>query len=777
MISALNKKIVLYFFITLCTTVSLFSQRCDVVVQGYVLDSGNLNPLEDVNIYFQENTSGTATDSLGYFSISDVCPGDYHVTFSHVGCASQKLYIPIVNDTFINVFMDHSVNVIDGVILSAQKDQSSTQSRDIIKEKEILDRGRSTLAEIASTVPGVTMLKTGSTVTKPIVHGLYGNRITILNNGIVQGGQQWGNDHSPEIDPFMASSIEVVKGVSALAYPGSQLGGMIIVSAKPIEDDPHIHGKLNYAFSTNGRSHTVNARLRQNADWIKWKLNGTLKKNGDLQTPDYYLNNTGHQEHNYSLQLEKDISDHLITKLLLSSYNARIGVLRGSHISNLTDLESAYSRDIPFFTEEQFSYEIEAPSQQVQHLLGKWENKYFTSDNQWINFTLATQINHRKEYDVRRGNRSDKPALSLKQSTFFGDLNFHHESIKNRFTTGIQLNIIDNSNIPETGILPLIPDYASTNIGAFITYSRRWNKFRSEYGLRYDYIYRDVARIEKNPTAQVVRYKDTFGNLSGTVGSSYEFNQSHQLSLNVGIASRNPAINELYSAGLHQGVSGIEEGNTDLKHERSIKTTLEYGGKLKHLGFSLLSYFQYFDNYIYLNPDEKLRLTIRGAYPLYTYEQTDALIMGSDLSLKAILNQSLYLKGIFSFTRGTDLTNDVPLIYMPPVSTSLALTYEHPEIIHIAGFALDNVELSLKNKYFGKQHRYNENQDFIPPPEAYNLLDFHLAAEHQIQGSRLRFTFSAENILNKKYRNYLNRQRYFADEIGRNISMGLSLSF
>ena len=51
------------------------------------------------------------------------------------------------------------------------------------------------------------MLRNGSGISKPVIHGLFGNRVTILNNGITQSGQQWGNDHAPEIDPFVADHL------------------------------------------------------------------------------------------------------------------------------------------------------------------------------------------------------------------------------------------------------------------------------------------------------------------------------------------------------------------------------------------------------------------------------------------------------------------------------------------------------------------------------------------------------------------------------------------
>ena len=126
----------------------------------------------------------------------------------------------------------------------------------IYKEK-IIAEGNKNLADVLATVSGVSVLKNGSGISKPIIHGLYGNRVTILNNGLVQAGQQWGNDHAPEIDPFVADHISVVKGAGSLQYGSSALGGVVMVDPYKISQDPHLHGKSTYVFQTNGLGHTL----------------------------------------------------------------------------------------------------------------------------------------------------------------------------------------------------------------------------------------------------------------------------------------------------------------------------------------------------------------------------------------------------------------------------------------------------------------------------------------------------------------------------------------
>ena len=148
-------------------------------------------------------------------------------------------------------------------------------------------------------------MRNGSGISKPVVHGLFGNRVAILNNGIAQSGQQWGSDHAPEIDPFVADHLSVVKGASALAYGGNSLGSVVLVETDNIQEDPHLHGEVNYTLQSNGWGHTLNSTIEKNGSWAAWRITGTLKRQGDNRTSNYFLTNTGKKENNLALQIEK----------------------------------------------------------------------------------------------------------------------------------------------------------------------------------------------------------------------------------------------------------------------------------------------------------------------------------------------------------------------------------------------------------------------------------------------------------------------------------------
>ena len=767
-------KYVLVCSVILVLPVLTSAQNCNLAISGFVKDVSTGIPISYANIFVKELKSGDVTDSLGYFNIKAMCAGKYHISLRHIGCETQELYLNVSSDTTITVFIDQNSQLLNEVAIVGQGGKVTTQETQSLNSESIAQNSDKNLATMLENISGVSIIKNGSGIAKPVVHGLYGNRLTILNNGIAQSGQQWGFDHSPEIDPLVANRITVIKGVGALEYQGSSLGSVVLVEPKKIDREPHLHGEGRYFVESNGLGNGLNLALQQYSKLLAWRVVGTLKKSGDNRTSKYFLRNTGNQEANVALQFDKSWNKKWYSDLYFSSFNAELGVLRGSHIGNLTDLKEALEREVPFFTEDEFSYSISSPYQKVNHHLLKFHTKYSISEKQWFDITYAGQYNLRKEFDVRRSGRSDIPALSLKQVSNFVEVKYQNYLPRNwEFKSGVQMNRVDNTNLPETGILPLIPDYISHEYGVFGLVFKSVEKTTIEFGGRYDFENRNVAAISISVPREIIRYEIEYHNLSAMGGVTHQFGKGWKATYNIGYAARNPEVNELYSNGLHQGVSGIEEGDPNLDKEISVKNTLSIKGNMKNkLFFEGLFYYQKIDNYIFLNPQDEIRLTIRGAFPVFKYEQTDARLIGFDLAATYMVTERFNITGKYSYLNGYDLTNSLPLVYMPSNNLYAALNYQIPKFKKF-----QNLEFQINNRFVFEQKNLLPSQDFLAPPNSYYLVGLKVSAEKQLRKLRLNMFVRAENLLNETYRDYLNRQRYFADDLGFNLILGINISF
>jgi len=600
------------------------------------------------------------------------------------------------------------------------------------------------------------------------VHGLSGNRLTLINNGVVHTGQQWGADHSPEIDLNSATEVSIVSGAAAMRYPGTHMGGIVILESSPIPFDPHIHGKIRSTTESNGRGGTVNGQFYKGLEALQWRVGGTLKQYGDRHAPEYFLNNTGTRQAHANAELHKQWKNTLEWEGKYNYFSAEYGIMRGSHIGNLTDLESAISRDVPFFTDSAFSYGIEAPRQWVlHHQLKSGFKKHMEAGT--LEWHLAGQRDQRREYDVRRSGRSDIPALSLLKYSVQNEVLWSNDWLE----TGYQFLGRNNWNLPETGITPLLPNYTAFTNGGFVAVDHSMGTYDLEFGGRYDYTFRSIARWS-NGVPQVVEYfDDNYHNFSFLGRISRNLGSKWQVLAESSLRQRPPEINEMYSFGLHQGVSGIEEGNLELDQETGLKSTLQLRGKVSEkLHVDVRAYTHFFDGYIYLQPQQTFRLTIRGAFPVFTYEQCDARLLGGDAVIKYEISEHLNFESTWGYVYGTNTSEDLPLNFMPPLNVQNNLGYEVPQWKNWR-----NVNLSVMHRYTAQQWNWDPSLDLIAPPQRYHLFDLHLGATLKGANFKPKFRIGIENIFNTSYRDYLNRQRYFADALGRNFTLSWVQNF
>lgn len=749
-------------------------QSCTLQISGTIKDEFTQGPLEFATVLVEETGAGDVADATGMFRLTGLCAGAYHLRISHLGCHPERIFIDLQRDTSLTIELEHHAEFLERVVVEGQAEGPSTTTSNVIAEEELHRQGGKTLGEIVQLVSGVSLIKNGSGISKPVIHGLYGNRINILNNGVVQAGQRWGNDHAPEVDPFAANRLSVVKGVDAIPYGGNSLGGAVLIEPGPIPHDPHLHGAVHYNLASNGRIHTLSSRLEKSGGWLDWRVTGTFKQGGDRRTPDYWLRNTGLRERNLAVQLAKSDGDKWFHQVYYSYFQTSLGILRGSHIGNLTDLEQAIGREEPFFTQEQFTYTLDAPRQEVQHHLLKATSKYYLSDKQSIHFTYAGQLNHRQEYDVRRGGRTDRPALDMQLLSHFVEVKWQqNQSDRHRWQGGLQYRFGDNENDADTGILPLIPDYAQHNIGAFLT--SYWNRgyWSFELGGRYDYLQLLAKTITRDLPLRIERFTHNFHNAAVATGISFQNGLPWQAKFNLGFTQRSPEVNELYSFGLHQGVSGIEEGDPDLNTERALKAILTPTLTLSdRLLIEASAYYQWIDNYIFLEPQEEAVLTIRGAFPLFRYRQTNATVAGFDLLATFEPLDGLEWTGKYAIVRGRDRSQDQPLVYMPADNLYSSLSY------HWSGSdRISEPRLTIAGQYVWEQTRLLPEQDFLAPPPAYFLLQASLEAKWRFADSFIFCSVQVDNLLNTRYRDYLNRLRYYADEEGRNVRVSLRYEF
>jgi iron complex outermembrane receptor protein len=294
-----------------------------------------------------------------------------------------------------------------------------------------------------------------------------------------------------------------------------------------------------------------------------------------------------------------------------------------------------------------------------------------------------------------------------------------------------------------------------------------------ELGGRYDFNRLDVWALSSSVPVMIEKKLHHFHGWSFSGGIKYEPTQRFAAALNIGGTTRSPAINELYSAGLHQGVSGIEEGDQNLQAETSYKVLFSGDWIISDvLLFQGIGYYQNVQDYISLQPQPEPRLTIRGAFPVFKYSQADAAIYGSDflITWEPTVNVNFIAK--YALINGRNLEQSIPLNYMPSDNLSATVVISPNDFAYFS-----RNSFSVAGEYTFEQQDLLVTQDFLPAPKGYFLLSASASTSLDFDQSSFKIILKAENLLNNRYRNYLNRLRYFSDEPGRNISLQVNYAF
>lgn len=790
----------------LLSSIPSISQQCNYTLSGTVIDLHDRTPLTGAILIVAGTEQAVETDMDGKFSISGLCEDTYAIQVSHPYCLTKGFRVNISGNTSKTFRLEHHLEELNEVTLEGEAFRKKTETffESKITKAELERFSSGSLGDALNSLSGVSSLNTGNTVVKPLINGLHSSRVTIINNGVRMQDQEWGAEHAPNIDINSVGNLTLIKGSGALQYGGDALGGVIVAEASKVPLEDRLYGKTLVTVGTNGRGSSLTSQLTKSfqSGWYA-TAQGTLKRFGDFQAPDYILSNTGIFAGNASLQVGLNRFDYGI-EAYYSFFSNEIGILRASHLGSAQDQVRAINSGVPLIIND-FTYQINAPKQDVKHNLARIKGfKRFDGFGK-LSLQYDFQRNNRLEYDVRRGDDRDNASLDLQLDTHTLMLDLASKvSDALNLKTGVMARYQNNFADPGTGVRRLIPDYDKYDLGIYAVADYRLNdQWLLEAGGRFDYTYMDVLKFYRTSFWESRNYDElypdivveeignqiltnpqlNFYNTSAILGATYLFGENYKLFLNYSLASRAPNPSELFSEGLHHSASRIELGDLSFNSEVGHKVAFTFQKYSDNFNFSINPYINTIENFIVIEPTD-IQQTIRGNFQVWEYRQTNAQLLGFDIDASIGFAENFRFNHQFSLVKGYDRSLDEALINMPPVSTSNGLVYENPR--------LNNLRLAIQDEYVFRQNEYPDNnfEVFIPetgtmetvdvstPPDAYNLLSFYSEMEFDIgTNSNLSLGFTVTNLLNTSYRNYLNRLRYYADDLGRNFLINIKINY
>ncbi len=797
-----------FYFVVLTTlwfVLPVFGQECTHSVSGEIIDFHDKTPLKGALVLVVGQNTKVTTDNLGKFTIKGLCTNEIELEISHPECTSQFLAVNTNEKKELKISLEHHLELLEEVqVIGATQKKKTASSIEKTLQLQTLERMSSgSLGDVLKKIPGVSSLNTGANIVKPVIQGLSGSRVLILNNEVRMQDMEWGDEHAPNIDVNVANRITLIKGAGALQYGGDAIGGVILIAPEKIVAKDSLYGKFLANGATNGRGGNATLELVKSFEngWFV-KAQGSYKRLGDLEAPNYVLSNTGISQVGGSLQIGKNNFKEG-WEAYYSYFDSDIAILRASHIGNVDDLITAINSKQPNFIGP-FGYTIDNPSQEVTHhlLKGNYFRRFEGLGKLKIQYDY--QQNQRFEYDLRRGESRGVPSidLTLRTHTISSDFKIDADNQK-QLKFGIMGRLQNNAADPSTGVRRLIPDYDKYDIGAFATGEYNLsNQLILDAGLRYDFSRIDAKKFYQRSRWEERGYNVDFGdlvvedfgsqlltnpvldfhNLSGTLGLKYDLGGETDISVNYALSQRAPNPSELFSEGLHHSAARIELGDLRTKSETSNKVALAIEKKSTKWGYNVAPYVNGIDNFILLEPSG-VEFTIRGAFPVWSYRQTKALLMGIDASLYKQWLSNWRTEHQVSYIKGSDKTLDRALINVPPIRLLNRLIYKRPQwnglrVALESNYVFEQNEFPPNITVFSPQVNENVVLDINTPPPAYHVLNMDMEMTFKmLKKDDFTIGMNISNLLNDSYRDYLNRQRFFADNMGRNVQLRLKLYF
>lgn len=748
------------------------AQNCQIEIEGTIIDTDTKEPLSYATIVHKNTGKGTITSDKGCFVLKNICPNDTTLIIcQHVGCEPKQFVFVFSKDTSIVLDMPHHSHTFEDIdFIMDYHDDENTQAKSVLEGSELDKQKGKSLGEALKKINGVTSLETGSTISKPVVHGLHSQRVLVFNNNVRVEGQSWGSEHAPEIDPFLANQISVIKGAGSLRYSSDAIGGVILVEPKPLPITPGVSGNMHFFTFSNGRSGASSLDLEGNhkkINWLSWRIQGTLKRGGNAKTPNYFMKNTGFKESNVSWTLGARGKKFGI-ETYFSLFSSDVAIFSASHIGNLTDLEEAFQSSTPLESSG-FTYRIDRPYQNIYHELFKTKAHWWLGEESKLSLMMSRQFNYRAEFDKLHINSvEDVPEVEFELTTHSGELLFEHH-IHEVVSSTIGITTQQQSNTSD-GSRYFIPDFVSSNSGIFAIERFDRDKTSLELGIRYDY---KTLKSWIWENKQFSTPELQFGNIAYNIGGIYRFDKGLDAHVNFGTTWRAPLPNELYSDGVHHGAAAIERGKNDLTYEYAKEASLQFNyHKSDKVNAEITFYHKLIDDFIYLNPTGKTELTIRGAFPVFEYQQANSIFQGIDLSFSYRIVKRLKWNSKSSIVRAFLVSDQSFLPLIPSDRSYNGLQYSFKKGKKVRnGF----IEFGIQN--VARQSRVLAGSDFIDPPPSYFLINMQTGCSINIGKQRFDLGLEVKNLLDQSYREYMNRFRYFSDDIGRNITLNLKVPF
>ena len=709
----------------------------NTVVEGSLRSTNDNHPVEFALVYLDEIRRSAMTDEQGRFTIRNVPAGTHTLRASRIGFKLLVTQLAVAGQDTLQVVVRMTPEVIMHEELLVRGDRNVGEA--IVSDQELQGEQLrqhlgTTIAETLNDMPGLSMRSMGPAPSRPVLRGLGGERLLVLENGARTGDlSQTSSDHALVIDPISAERMEIIRGPAALVYGSNTMAGAINVVKETILSSmpDHIHATATLqAQSVSSGVASGFSIAAPVARAVAVHASGTARNAQDVRTPAGRLGNTDLKTLTGDVGLSMIRSWGFIGfsgSLYDSDYGIPGGFV-GAHPNGVSITVHRRQAD--------YRAEVLRPRPWIDRLelLGSW-TRYF---HQEFESSGALGV----EYGLL--------TWSSKLTAYTGKW-----GVFERGAVGVWAEFRDYA----AGGFSFTPATTERTLAAFAYQDFHVGETIIESGLRFD---TRVVTPESEFTSDIgdVR-KRSFGGLSASLSVLHEFGNGWSARVAGMQSLRLPGIEELYSEGPHLAAYSFEVGNPDLPAETGTGLDASLILRKDRIYGSVAAFYNTFDGFIFTRNTGELNYRIY--VPIYQFTGNDARMYGAEGQVAVGLGHRLELESSLSWVRGLLTETDTPMPWTPPLKGKVALVRSG-----------ERFKWTISVRGATQQTRLGP---FEEATSGYVVPDVSAQTHFVRRGMLHTVTLAVDNVTNTTYRDHLSRVKSVMPEPGRNARLLYRLYF
>ncbi len=625
----------------------------------------------------------------------------------------------------------------------------------VLAGDELRDKMGNSLGETLSSELGVSSSAFGAGSSRPIIRGLEGARVKMLENGMaVSDVSGLSNDHAVAAEGSVAHQIEILRGPAALLYGSGAIGGLVNVVNERIPPalEPKLTGQAEARYSTVDDGNAMSGTIDGAAGKLALHLDANSRRTGDYKIPGSRVQGdpaSGSGRLPNSGTREKGAG-------FGGSYIDSWGFV-GASVSGMDNKYGVPSDEGAVIDQHQTRYDIDSLFRNP--LPGIDSAKFKAGYTDYRHAELGEDGEPEVEFKNRaletRTEMVHKP-IGGWHGTFGIQTELSHFSAAGA-AHGEEPGEHEEEEAGHGHETDTVPATRSKSTAGFLVEEKEWGPVRVNAGVRFE-------RVERKPVTGQDR---SFSLQSGALGALWAFTPGYAAGLTLSRAQRAPTTEELYSEGPHHATITFDLGDVNLRKETSRniefsvqKTTglLRWKGNLFHNSISDFIYGHVTGRTVddEGHDGDELRERI--------FSQGDATVRGAEAEIE-YNPLGLGLSGrLFADTSHGDLKNAGSLPLQPASRIGATIGYRSA------------------NWRAGATWIHAQSQDRLAsfestPTGSYNQLNANVSYTQKLKNMDLTWFLLAKNLLNDEIRVSTSILKDVSPLPGRNVVFGVRAKF